>query len=119
MQDINKSLTTYPIPKSEHIVCINTERANTFGIRGKSCKMLRDGTFITVERIQYPFLGGTSIRHRFLCRKRFRRDEEQSRFGMTVFQNLGNVRSIDIGTKMHVQITFRVRFQRLANHNGT
>ena len=114
----NTNCTTYPIPKSKHVIGIDPKRLHTFRI-GRQCrKMFGHGTLIPTKGIQNPLFPRPRIRHCFLRRKCFGRDQKECRFGITLAQNFRHVRSINIRTKVHRQSTpNRIRLQGFTHHD--
>ena len=60
-----------------------------------------------------------SIRHGLLCGKRFRGYQKQCRFYIDLFQYLCNMRTVDIATEEHLEVTLTVRLEGLTYHYGT
>lgn len=81
--------------------------------------MLGNGGLVAIECLENPRLGGSSIRHGFLCRKGLGSHQKKGRFRVASLQNLGNVRSIDIGAKVHLEVALGIRLEGLADHDWT
>ena len=81
--------------------------------------MFGNGRNIIVKCIQNEFLGTSGVGHGFLCRERFGGYQKECCFGIDLFENFRQMSTIDIAAKVHVQITFGVRFQGFAYHDRT
>mmetsp|Transcript_33483 Transcript_33483/g.81083 ORF Transcript_33483/g.81083 Transcript_33483/m.81083 type:complete len:339 (-) Transcript_33483:241-1257(-) len=108
-----------PIPESKHVVGIDTEFGNGLGVGRQSSKVLGNGRSITLEGIQDPLLGSSSVGHGFLGGKSLGSNQEESGFRITFLQDFGNMGSINIRAKVHGQVTLGVRLQGLTDHDGT
>mmetsp|Transcript_40401 Transcript_40401/g.72796 ORF Transcript_40401/g.72796 Transcript_40401/m.72796 type:complete len:592 (+) Transcript_40401:163-1938(+) len=111
--------TSDPIPKSEHVVGINSKFRDSRCIRGKRGKVLRHTGGISLVVIQKPRLARTRIGHGLLRRKRLGCNQEERPFGIALLENFGSVRPIDIRDEEHFKIAFAVRLERLGDHDRT
>ena len=79
--------------------------------------MFRDVLLIAGGR-QEPVARAVGVGHGFLSSKGFRRDQEQGGFRVHRFQYFGDVGTIDVRNKMHIQVIF-IRAQRFGHHERT
>mmetsp|Transcript_9105 Transcript_9105/g.15829 ORF Transcript_9105/g.15829 Transcript_9105/m.15829 type:complete len:501 (-) Transcript_9105:206-1708(-) len=111
--------TSHPIPKSEHVVGINTEGRHGGGIGGKGGKVLGHAALLSLVIIQQPLLGRSGICHGLLRREGLGRNEEEGALGIALLENFGNVCPVDIGAEEHFEVTFGVWLESLRDHDGS
>ncbi len=106
--------TANPVPELEHIGGINTELANRFTVSGERCEVFGNVLVVASGR-QEPVARAVGVSHGFLSGEGFGSDQEQRSLRIHFLQHFGNVRTIDVRHKMHVQVIF-VRAQRFGHH---
>ena len=106
--------TANPVPELEHIGCINTKLANRFTVSGKRCEVFGYVLVVASGR-QEPVARAVGVGHGFLGGEGFGSDQEQRGFRIHFLQHFGNVRTIDVRHKVHVQVIF-IRTQRFGHH---
>ncbi len=106
--------TANPVPELKHIGSINTELANRFTVGRQRCKVFGYVLVVASGR-QEPVARAVGVGHGFLGGEGFGSDQEQRGFRVHFFQHFGNVRTIDVRHKVHIQVIF-VRTQRFSHH---
>ncbi len=66
--------------------------------------------------VEKPPAGCVRVHHGLLSSKGFRRNQEQGRLRMKLFQSLGNVSRINIRYKIHAQAVMSVRPKCMCDH---
>lgn len=109
--------TTNPVPEGEHVLFRNTECGDGLGVGRKSDKVF--GDVLLLARLQEPLLGALGVGDGLLSRECLGSDEEHGRLRVTLLQHLGKVGTIDVGDKVSMQVTLRVRLERFGDHDRT
>mmetsp|Transcript_4222 Transcript_4222/g.8573 ORF Transcript_4222/g.8573 Transcript_4222/m.8573 type:complete len:425 (-) Transcript_4222:52-1326(-) len=110
--------STDPIPESEHVIGIDTKLGHAFSIGRQGCKVLGNRRLVSLECLEDPRFGRSSVGHGFLRSKGFGGDQKERRFGVASLQNFGNVGTVHVGAEVHLEITLGIRFECLADHDG-
>jgi hypothetical protein len=105
-----------PVPELEHVRFVDTKGRDGFGIGAESDKVLRYMGLIAGS-LEEPRSCGLGIRDGFLSRKRFTGDDEESSLRITFPQDLGDMRSVDVGNKVRFEVSLGVRLQSLRDHH--
>jgi len=110
---------THPIPESKHVLRVNAKLADALGVGRKRRKVLGDRTLVAPKGVEDPLFGRPGVGHGFLRRKGLGGDQTEGGGGIALLQDLGNVRAVHVGAKVHLQIALGVRFEGLADHDGS
>mmetsp|Transcript_11100 Transcript_11100/g.25696 ORF Transcript_11100/g.25696 Transcript_11100/m.25696 type:complete len:236 (+) Transcript_11100:1201-1908(+) len=110
--------TTDPVPEPEHVVRVDAECGDGRVVGGKRRKVTSDGRRL-LELLEQPRLGGACVCHRLLRGKSLRGDEEERRLGVDDAEHLRDVRRVDVRHKVHVEVAFAIRLERLGHHHRT
>ncbi len=105
---------THPVPELEHVCSINTELTDRFTVGGQSREVLRH-VLVVARGFQEPVARAVGVGHGFLGGEGFRRHQEQGGFRVHVLQHFGDVGTIDVRDKVHVEVVF-VWTQRFGHH---
>lgn len=105
---------TNPVPELEHVRGVDTELANRFTVGGQRCEVFRHVLVVTCG-FQEPVARAVGVGHGFLGGEGFRGHQEQCSFRVHVLQHFGDVGTIDVGDKVHVEMIF-VWTQRFGHH---
>src|SRR5690606_24233391 len=97
------------------VIFVNPEGFNCLAVSGASYKMPGYRFFIACL-VEKPPAGCVRVHHGLLSSKGFRRNQEQGRLGIKLFQSLGNVSRINIRYKMHAQAVMSVRPKCMCDH---
>ena len=106
--------TANPVPELKHIGGINTEFTYRFTVGGERGEVFRY-VFLIASGRQEPVARAVGVGHGFLGGKGFRRHQEQRGFRVHRFQHFGDMGTIDVRNKVHIQVIF-VRTQRFGHH---
>ena len=108
---------TNPVPKAEHVVDVNTEGRDGFGVGGEGSKVLGNGGAVALEVVKDPLLCGAGVCHSLLGGEGLGSDEEEGGLGVAFLEDLGHVGAVNVGAEVHVQIALGVRLEGFADHD--
>ena len=89
--------TADPIPKSEHVVGVDTEAGHPFGIGRQRNEVFGRCRFIPAEAIEEPGASAPGVRQRLESGEGLRRNDKQRGCRVESFERLMEVRAIDVG----------------------
>ena len=115
-----------PVPETEHILRVDTERGDFLRGRRNGDKVLRDGglgvSLLEARLLRLgkePVLRGERVGHRLLRREGLGRDDEQGLVRLHRAERLGEVRRVDVGDEEELHVALRVGRERDVRHDGT
>ena len=109
--------TANPVPEAEHVFLGDTELRHGSFVRAESHKMLGDMRLV-LGYIQEPVTRCHGVSDRFDRCEGLASNDEERRFGIAETKCFSHVRAINVGNKVHLKITLRVRAQCFTDHNG-
>lgn len=109
--------TTDPVPELEHVLLGDTECGDSLGIGAQRDEVLRNMCLV-LRSLEEPITRALRVRNRLLSREGLARDDEERSLGIGLAQGLGEVRAIDVGHEVRLQIALRVGLERLRDHDG-
>ncbi len=107
--------TTDPIPEAEHVVGVDSKCSNPFLCRTHRNEVPGNG--LLSEGTRNPGAGAGSVRHGFLGREGFRRDDEQRALRIDTAKDIGEIGRIDIRYEMTSDLRIPESPQSLVRHN--
>lgn len=94
---------TDPVPEFEHVRGVDTELADGFTVGGQRSEVFRH-VLVVARGFQEPVARAVGVGHGFLSGEGFRRNREQGGFRVHVLQHFGDVGTIDVRHKVHIQV---------------
>jgi len=107
--------SAYPVPESEHIICVYAEFRYGFGVCGK-CGEMSGYSRIVAEFFNYPFARRRRVGHGFERCERFRRHYKQRFFRVQIRGRFREVGPVYIRNESESHIASGIIFKRFVRH---
>lgn len=122
---------TDPVPELEHVAGGDTKGLDGLGVGGKGHKVLGDVCFLQgcqsgpstskrthiLGRLQEPVSCTLGVGNRLLGGKRLGGNDEERRFRVALLGDLGEIRAVNVGHEVRLQVPLRVVLERLGDHD--
>ena len=108
---------TDPVPETKDVIGRDPKFLSALDVGGQGGEVPGNVGFATAVVVE-PLAGGAGVGHRFLGREGLGGDEEERRFRVDLFEDFGEVGTVDVADEVDFAAVDPVGFEGFGDHDG-